>query len=56
MCVIAFHIFIRISAFLFIGCLIERFFHKNISSSFESEVIARSMMHDSTSENKEKYG
>ena len=25
-------------------------------SSFESEVIARFMMYDSTSENKEKYG
>ena len=55
-CVIAFHISIRISIFLFIGCLSESIVDKNISSSFESEVIARSMMHDSTSENKEKYG
>ena len=56
MCVIAFHISIRISAFLFIGSLSESIFDKNISSSLESEVIARSMMHDSTSGNKEEYG
>ena len=42
--------------FLFIGCSSENIFHKNIKSSFESEVIARSMMLDNTSENKEKYG
>ena len=56
MCVIAFHILIGISVFLFIRCLSESILDKNVSSSFESEVIARSMMHDSTSENKEKYG
>ena len=52
-CISHIHMF---RVFLFIGCLNKSVFDTNIRSSFKSEVIARSMMYDSTSENKEKYG